>query len=217
MTTADFHTSPQTVPLSPERPLVIVDADEVLLRFADGFSHFLAERALYLDLSSYRLHGNVKRQDDNAALLDVEVTALLDEFRVELDWLEAVEHAGEALHALAPLAQIVVLSNVTAAQAPARLRNFARLGFDFPLLVNSGPKGPAVRTLARRAGRPAFFVDDIPHHLSSAAEHEPDVIRIHLIGDDRLRPLAPPAEHADLRAQSWREAGEFIRRRILGG
>jgi FMN phosphatase YigB (HAD superfamily) len=214
MTKPDFHTSPETVPVSPERPLLIVDADEVLLRFAEGFERFLNTRALYLDLTSYRLHGNVRRAEDDTALIDIEVTALLDEFREELDSLEAVEHAREVLHELEPLLQVVCLSNVSAAQAPARLRNFAGLGFDFPLLVNSGPKGPAVRALARRGGRPCFFIDDIPHHLKSAAEHDPEVLRIHLIGDDRLRPLLPPAEHADLRAESWREAGEFIRAAI---
>lgn len=136
----DFHISPETVPVSPNRPLLIVDADEVLLRFTAGLDRFLAARQLYLDLSSYRLHGNVKRRDDDTALIDIEVTALLDEFRADLDSLDAVEHAVEAMAALARHVQTVVLSNVNASQAPARLRNLAALGFDFPLLVNSGPK-----------------------------------------------------------------------------
>lgn len=212
-----FHTSPRTVPVSPVRPLLIVDADEVLLRFAEGFDRFLEARALYLDLSSYRLHGNVKRRDDDSVLIDVEVTALLDDFRGQLDSLEAVEHASEVLASLRPLLQTVVLSNVSEAQGEARLRNLAALGFDFPLLINSGLKGPAVRALAGRSGRPAFFVDDIPHHLASVAETEPEVLRIHLIGDPRLRPLMPPAEHAHLRADTWRDAGDFIRARLPAG
>jgi len=214
MTRADFYTAAETVPLSGGRPLLIVDADEVLLRFAEGFDRFLAARALYLDLTSYRLHGNVKRRDDDTALIDVEVTALLDEFRGALDSLDAVEHASEVLSELRPLLEVVVLSNVSEAQAPARLKNFAGLGFDFPLLVNSGLKGPAVRALAKRGGKPAFFVDDIPYHLKSAAEDAPDVFRIHLIGDARLKPLLPPAEDAHLRADSWREADAFIRKEI---
>lgn len=214
---AGFHTSPATVPVSPARPLLIVDADEVLLRFAEGFDRFLAARALYLDLSSYRLHGNVKRRDDGTALLDVEVTALLDEFRGNLDSLEAVEDASEVLETLRSRVQTVVLSNVASSQGEARVRNLVRLGFDFPLLVNSGLKGPAVRALAARSGRPAFFIDDIPHHLASVAETEPEVLRIQLIGDARLRPLMPPTEHAHLRADTWREAGAFIRARLKGG
>src|ERR1700761_1916679 len=94
------------------RPLVIVDADEVLLQFVAGLDRFLHERGLYLDLSSYRLHGNVKRLDDHTPVLDVEVTALLEEFRSDLDWLEAVDGAHTALASLEGTASIVVLTNI---------------------------------------------------------------------------------------------------------
>ncbi len=214
MTQTGFHTSPATVPLDARLPLLITDADEVLLRFVDGFIRFLEARGLTLDLSSYRLHGNVMRKDDGSKLIDIEVTALLEEFRADLDWLDAVEHATEVLAGLQGELQTVVLSNVTPAQAPARVRNLARLGFDFPLLANSGWKGEAVRALARRAGVPAFFMDDIPQHLAHAAETAPEVFRIHLIGDERLKPLMAPAPAAHLHAADWREAAAFIRARL---
>ena len=76
-----FYADAATVPLDPSRPLLIVDADEVLLRFAEGFDRFLQARGLYLDLVSYRLHSNVKRREDQTPILDIEVTGLLDEFR----------------------------------------------------------------------------------------------------------------------------------------
>ena len=98
--------------LTPGRPLVIVDADEVILRFVDGFDRFLRARELYIDLTTYRLHGNVKRLDDNTPALDVEVTALLDEFRADLDSLEMVEGARETLTRLSLLADIAVLTNI---------------------------------------------------------------------------------------------------------
>ncbi|HEY1709250.1 MAG TPA: hypothetical protein VGG10_13355 [Rhizomicrobium sp.] len=208
------YTDALAVPLSPKRPLLILDADEVLLRFVEGFDRFLRERALFIDLTSYRLHGNVKRLDDRTPVLDVEVTALLDEFRVDLDSLLMVDGAKETLTALAPLLQIVVLSNVVPAQAQARLRNFARHGFDFPLVTNAGSKGAPVKALAGHAGRPAFFVDDIPQHLASAAKEAPEVFRIHLIGDERLKPLLPPAEDAHLRAGTWADAEAFIRSKL---
>jgi hypothetical protein len=192
------------------RPLIVVDADEVLLRFVDGFDRFLRRRELFLDLASYRLHGNVKRLDDRTALLDVEVTALLDEFRGDLDWLQPVEAAQEVLTALSVRSGVVVLTNITASQAVARARNLAALGLDFPLVANSGLKGPAVKSLAQRAQAPAFFIDDIPQHLASSAESAPEVIRIHLIGDARLKPLLPPCALAHLYAEDWRAAGAFI-------
>jgi hypothetical protein len=214
---ATFHNDAASVPVVAGKPLLIVDADEVILRFADGLDRFLRARGLYLDLVTYRLHGNVKRLDDQTPILDVEVSVLLDEFRAELDSLDAVEHAREVLAELRPSLDIVVLSNVSPAQAPPRLRNLAALGWNFPLITNAGLKGAAVKSLASRAGKPVFFVDDIPQHLASAAESAPEVFRIHLIGDERLKPLLPPSPHAHLRAEDWREAGAFIRARLPGG
>jgi len=209
-----YYTDAHAVPIGADQPLLILDADEVLLRFVEGFDRFLRARELFIDLTSYRLHGNVKRLDDHSQVLDVEVTALLDEFRADLDSLIMVEGAQATLQALSPLLQIVILSNVPPAQAEARLRNFASHGFDFPLLTNSGLKGEAVRTLVKQGGTPAFFVDDIPQHLQSVATFAPHVWRIHLIGDDRLKPLLQAAEHAHLRADSWADAEAFIRSKL---
>ena len=211
---SDFHTDAATVPVAPGRPLLIVDADEVLLAFARGFDRFLNERGCYLDLVSYRLHGNVRRRDDNAPLIDIEVAGLLDEFRGDLDWLEPIDGACETIAALRQAMAIVVVSNVSPGQAPARLENLRNLGLIAPLLANSGPKGPAVKVLAKRAGKPAFFVDDVPMHHASVAELAPDVFRIHFVGDERLKPLMPTSPHAHLRADNWSEIDAFIRARL---
>ena len=200
--------------LEPGRPLVIVDADEVVLRFVDGFDRYLRRQGLFLDLVSYRLHGNVKRIDDHAAVLDVEVTALLEEFRSDLDWLEPVEGARDALAALGARAQTAMLTNITPAQAVSRARNLSALGIDCPVIANSGPKGTAVRHLANRASAPAFFIDDIPHHLTSVAEIAPQVFRIHLVGEERLKPLLPPAKDAHLYAPDWGAVQRFIEERL---
>jgi len=200
--------------LTPGRPLLIVDADEVVLRFVDGFDKFLNAQALFLDLASYRLHGNVKRLDDGSPILDVEVTALLDEFRRDLDSLEAVDGAVETLTALKPRLDIVMLTNITPEQAAPRLRNLAAIGLDLPLVANSGLKGPAIKALVARAGRPAFFIDDIPQNIASSVDSAPDVYTIHMIGDDRLKPLLPPAARAHLRAEHWRDAHAFIDQKL---
>ena len=214
MSAHDFYTDAATVPVSPARPLLIVDADEVLLRFADGFDRFLRLRGLYLDLTSYRLHGNVKRIEDETGVLDIEVTALLEEFRADLDALEAVEDAIDVVARLAPRLQIVVLTNITPSQAPARRRNLDALRLRFPLLVNDGSKGTAVKVLADRAGKPVFFIDDIGIHHARVAEAAPDVFRIHFVGDDRLKPLLAASPHANIRAQTWQDIEAFMLERL---
>ncbi|HUO92435.1 MAG TPA: hypothetical protein VMU22_05915 [Rhizomicrobium sp.] len=211
---SDFHTDAATVPIRPGRPLLIVDADEVLLAFARGFDVFLQRNGCYLDLVSYRLHGNVRRRDGDEPLINIEVTALLDEFRAELDWLEPIDGACEIVAGLREALDIVVVSNVTPEQAPARLRNLAALGIVAPLVANSGPKGPAVKTLAARGGAAAFFVDDVPMHHASVAELAPHVFRIHFVGDERLKPLMPPSPHAHLKADHWNDIDTFIRARL---
>ena len=205
-----FDVSSALTTIRPDRPLIIVDADEVVLGFVDGFDRFLRLQGLYLDLTSYRLHGNVKRLADGTTLLDVEVTALLDEFRTDLDSLDAIPGACKSLTSLSELATIVVLSNVTLGQAPARRRNLVSLGLDLPLVVNSGAKGPAVKALTAPIQAPSFFIDDIPTHLASAAEHAPEVLRIHLVGITRLLGLLPLPFHANFGAGDWAAAEQFI-------
>ena len=186
----------------------------MILRFVHGLDRFLRDRSLYFDLSSYRLHGNIKHIEGDSAVLDVEVTALLEEFRQDLDWLEPVEGAADALRLISRQANIVVLSNVPEAQAGARTRNLASCRMDFPLVCNSGPKGPAVKELSARAGRPVFFIDDIGPNLVSVAESAPHVFRIHLVGDERLKSVVPVCEQAHLRAADWDDAREFILARL---
>jgi hypothetical protein len=211
---ADFGIGQALARLNPSRPLIIADADEVILRFVDGFDRFLRERGMYLDLTSYRLHGNVKYLSDQVAVLDVEVTALLDEFRQDLDCLQAVDGACQALTRLSLVADVVVLSNITEAQAPARRRNLQSLSLDFPVIANSGPKGPAVKALAARTSAAAFFIDDLPQHLASAAELAPKVFTIHLVGDHRLKGLLPVPIHANCHADDWAAAEAFIAARL---
>jgi hypothetical protein len=209
-----FHSEASSVALSAARPLLILDADEVLLRFVDGFDTFLASRGCFFDFVSYHLHGNVKRRSDRVVVPESEANDHLDAFRECFDSLEAVEGAVEAIAELSQRLDIVVLSNMTPSQVPARLRNFEMLGLTTPLVINSGPKGPAVKALAARAGRPVFFVDDIARHLASAGAEAPDVYRIHLIGDERLRPFVPVSPHAHLRAETWDDAVRFIRAHV---
>ncbi len=200
----------------PGRPLVVSDADGVLLAFTGGLERWLQERGLCLELTSYRLEGAIKRLDDKSAILQIETMALLEEYRAELDCLEAVEGAVESLAELSEVANIVVLSNVNPRQALARMRNFAALGIAYPLIANDlgsgylADKGHAVKALAAKAKAPAFFIDDIPSNLAAVAAAAPHVKLVHVVESEALRLLLGQNFHAHIHAKNWAEAKNFI-------
>lgn len=202
--------------IQPGRPLIITDADGVVLRFTGGLEQFLHRQGFYLDLTAYRLFGAIKRQEDHSSLLDVEVAALVEEFRHDLDDLEAVNGACKTLRNQAKVAHIVVLSNVNDTQALARRRNLAALGLNFPLIANdrgqgfTGGKGAVVKALAARTAAKTFFIDDLPANLADAAQAAPDVLLIHLVESAALKPLFGGGFHAHCHADTWTEAEAFI-------
>ena len=67
----------ETLELDPARPLIISDADEVLLRFMAQLEHFLEKRGLWIDLGNFAISGNIKSLETNEP---VEVPDLIDEF-----------------------------------------------------------------------------------------------------------------------------------------
>lgn len=215
-----FDLSSALAAITPGRPLVITDADGVLLCFTGGLEKWLGERGLYLDLTKYQLRGAIRRKDDGSTVLDVETMALLEEFRAELDGLEAVEGACEALAELAKVATVVVLSNVNHRQAIARRRNFEALGIEYPLIANDAGegfmagKGKAVKALAARAGAKTFFIDDIPANLIAVADEAPEVVLVHVVESEPLRRLLGTDFPAHCHAENWAVAKEFILQRL---
>lgn len=202
--------------ITPGRPLVITDADGVLLCFTGGLERWLREQGLYLELTTYRLEGAIRRIDDKSPVLLVETLALIDEYRKDLDCLDAVEGACEALDELSKVASVVVLSNVNQSQAEARMRNFHALGIDYPLIANDSgggylaDKGAAVRALAAHARAKTFFIDDIPANLAAVARDAPDVTLVHLVESEPLRQLLGTNFPAHCHAENWAAAKNFI-------
>lgn len=193
------------------RPLIVVDADEVLLRFLAGLEAYLPGEGLYLDLKTYQLTGNIRRISDGTPLEQAAVTSLLNAFHASagLD-LSPVEGASEALADLSRHAQIVVLTNIPPDLAERRRANLRAHSLDYPVVSNAGLKGAAFAALAAAAAAPAVFVDDIPHHHASVAEHRPGTHQIHLVADPRLFAMAKPAPQASLFTSDWREAHRHI-------
>jgi hypothetical protein len=193
------------------QPLIIVDADEVLFYFMRGLETFLAGQGLYFDWASYALYGNIRQRQDDQPLAAELLHPLLQRFCDEAtESLEPVDGAAAALESLSARGRVLVLSNVPLSAREARLRALRRHGMDFPLIANSGPKGPAVAELIARAAAPAVFIDDIPHNHASVAKLAPAVHRLHFIADPRLAALLGPAADCHHRAETWPDLRDLI-------
>ena len=200
----------ETLELNPDRPLIISDADEVLLQFMRQFEIYLDRNDMWIDLSSFRLQGNIKYKGSDEAVDMTNRNIIDDFFAAETLNFSPVEGAAEALNALSKEAQIIILTNLPLAQKSERQINLSKHGMDYPVIVGSGLKGPAVKSLGERVNAPLFFLDDIPHNINSVAEYVPTSGRIHMIADPRLSKLIGAAEGASARIDQWQEAQAWI-------
>lgn len=200
------------------RPLIVVDADEVLLQFLAGLEAYLPASGLVLDLQGYQLTGSIRDAHTHEALDQASVTALLKTFHATAGLeLDPVPGAADALSDLARYGQIVVLTNIAPELADRRRENLRSHRLDYPVVSNSGLKGPAFAAMATAAGGPAVFVDDIPHHHASVAEAAPGTHQVHLVADPRLFRMARPAPQASLFTSDWTEAHAHILKALEAG
>jgi hypothetical protein len=192
------------------RPLLILDCDEVILAFAQPFAAWLRDaRGIALTFGSFALAGNMRRLDGGVVDAD-ELPGLLDGFFAEGQHLQTpAEGVVDALGRLSDAMDMVVLTNVPDAACARRVEVLRGFGLDLEVVANARGKGRAVARLAH--GRPAaVFVDDLPPHHASAAEHAPAVGRLHMVADPALRGLIPAAPHAHARIDRWAEAERWI-------
>ena len=206
----------ETLELNPDRPLIISDADEVLLQFMRQFEIYLDRNDMWIDLSSFRLQGNIKYKGSDEAVDMTNRNIINDFFAAETLNFSPVEGAAESLNALSKEAQIIILTNLPLAQKSERQINLSKHGMDYPVIVGSGLKGPAVKSLGEKINAPLFFLDDIPHNINSVAEYVPTSGRIHMIADPRLSKLIGAAEGASARIDQWQEAQAWILDKLAG-
>jgi len=203
--------------LQADRPLILCDADEVLLRFVEALEAYLEECGLALELTSFALTGNIKDRRNGESVPAAEVRRLLADFyEHRTGTIGPVAGAAEALSALARQAQIVVVTNVPLHRAEARRQNLRQHGMDYPVVANIGSKGGAVGLLAQAVEAPVFFLDDIPRNLASVAAEAAEVVRLHFVADPRLARLVAAAEHCHARLDTWPEARAYIEAHLAG-
>jgi hypothetical protein len=203
--------------LSADRPLVVVDVDEVLGLFMKGFGEFLARRhGLELRLERYALFQNIFRPDALEHLPEAEGKALFDAyFRTRCAEMEPAPGAVEALRRLHRTAEIVILSNAPPQAETLRGAWLRKHGLAHPLILNSGPKGPITAALVAQSRGRSAFIDDILANLDSVADHSPQTATFQHVADERLRPLAPTSPR-HRRIDDWTELGLAVEAAVAG-
>ena len=194
-----------------ERPLLVLDVDDVVLEFIRPFPKFLESRGLHLTMASFRLTGNIADKATGRLVEQPQVTALLDEFfDGQADWQTITDGAAEALAKLAGQVEIVLLTAMFHRHRATRRAHLDQLGLPYPLLTTEMAKGPAVARLRGAKGRPVAFVDDQPNNLISARTSVPDAHLFHLMADNSLRQFLPPLPEDIVAVEDWHDAAPRI-------
>lgn len=200
-----------TLRVDAEAPLVIVDVDEVLGMFMRGFETYVCSQGLEMRIERFALFQNIYRPGSERHIDMDEGRRLFDDyFENHAESMDIAPGAADALRRLSQRASIVILTNAPAQSRLGRARWLVKHGLPYSLVVNSGPKGPAVAALAKRTRGTAAFIDDLLPNLDSAADSAPAVARFQMVADERLRPLAHSAPDRHRRIDVWPELGEAI-------
>lgn len=202
----------EAVPIRTGVPLIAVDVDEVLAIFVAHLSDWMTTIGYEMRLTRYELEGSMFRAGTDDALSFAECIGLINRF-----FYEAAEHqkpipgGAAVLSALAQDAQVVILTNVPRHARDARRANLDGMGIPYPLVVNSGGKGKAMRWLHERAGAKAVFIDDSVSQIESVAKHAPTVACIHFAWAEHIQRLHPSCPAARARVHDWPSAEAAIR------
>ncbi|WP_312794327.1 hypothetical protein [Tianweitania sp.] len=208
----DPETARQIAELSSDdRPLLVLDVDDVLLEFLRVFPNFLDQQGFELKLRTFKLTGNIVDKLTREEADPQQVTAMIDEFfGAQADWQPLAEGAADALASFGDAAEIVLLTAMPHRHRDTRRAHLDALGLNYPLLTTEAPKGPAVRRLRGETKRPVAFVDDIPHNLASVLRAVPDAHVFHMMADPEVRALLDPLEDGMHHVTTWADAAPRI-------
>jgi len=202
--------------IDPRRPLVIVDVDEVLAKFMLGFERFVGRHGYEMRITRFALFQNIYlRGAEEHVGVEAGVELFNAFFLDGANDLEPAEGAADALADLSTRAEVVILTNAPGHGREARAKWLKRHGFNYPLVVNSGLKGPAAAELSGRTSGASAFIDDLLPNLESVAESAPAVSRFQMVADERLRPYAPSAPDRHPRHDEWPALKAAIEAAIL--
>ncbi|WP_262691250.1 hypothetical protein [Kordiimonas aestuarii] len=202
--------------ISPKRPILLLDADEVLLRFVERLEVHLLTCGYEIRLNSFQLSGNIYRQETGIPAEPLTVKELIAGF------FDACSHdvplvpgVTEALSSLSAPYDIAILSNIPDRCRARREASLRSQGINFPVLSNQGGKGPIVARVAAHHDAPIVFVDDLPPQHKSVAQYAPDIHRVHFVADPRLASMIDKAEHAHVRIDDWPTLTHHLRNHVM--
>jgi hypothetical protein len=207
---------PENAPLDPARGLAIIDVDEVLALFIKGFDRFLRPHGYEFRLTHFGLFNNVFATGSHTPADKDLARTLFDRFfAYGCGDIDPAPGAVDGLGALAQMAQVVILTNAPETARELRGGWLKRHGMDYPMIINAGPKGSPVATLAARVEGPVLFVDDLLNNLDSVAEAAPRVTRVQMVADPDLRALAPASDR-HRRIDDWEGLVRMAKNEVFG-
>ena len=197
--------------IDPKKPLLIFDADEVLVLFAHHFSEFLNKHGWRLNLKGYRLDDAIEHIQDHYLASNTTYQRLIDEF-IDQETAHQPEAPGASatLEKFKNLAEIIILTNVPARAYSHRIKNLSDLNMGYPTICNTGLKGPALFELAKLTKNTCIFIDDNPFQIASAAKYTPDIYRFHFTACEIVKKTMPKARGATHRPSSWHEVDKLL-------
>ena len=204
--TPNTKTQISNLNIDPNLPLMIFDADEVLVHFAEPFATYIKKHNHRLHLTGYRLDNAIKKADtDEVADPDTAKELVWGFINEETKSQPAAKGAPQALMKLQAYAQIIILSNVPHSVHNDRVANLKSLNMDYPLISNEGMKGPAVKEILRNHKAQSFFIDDNPYQVESVHNDNQQTVCVHFSVCDLVKPYMPKAVGASIEPTSWED------------
>jgi hypothetical protein len=202
------------------RPLIISDCDEVLLHMVVPFRDWACDaHDIDFSLDNHDFSRALKYRRDGSDVPPAQIWELLGAFfETEMPRQNPINGAIEAMLALSEIADIAILTNLQDHRADARTHQLRGHGIDAPVYTNQGPKGDALaRIIAKYNPSVAVFIDDMGGHHQSVSEIQPDVWRLHMVGEPMMAHHIKPAAHAHARIDEWDTAHRWIEEKLLSG
>ncbi|MCP1197897.1 hypothetical protein [Notoacmeibacter sp. MSK16QG-6] len=196
------------------RPLLVLDVDEVVLEFLGPFMSWLKSENYSFRPISFALDGNIFDADGAEASKTTVKELVTRFFEVQHDWQTLAPGFPDALEPLADQVQIVLLTAMPHRHFEAREALLSSLSVSYPLVTTEKAKGPAVALLHGGRDAPVAFIDDMAYNLLSVGKAMPGAALIHLMAHRPMKALMPPLPDSVIAAEDWYMAAAEARQAL---